>query len=191
MSILDVQGYKSHLFPAAGFEGFSILNPHGTRVQGLPIYRVPQPRPFIVELFLDFCAVFSPELPINFLVIMIHQLIWPSAGPPVPSRDSLFETTRETVTDSCHIHAKTRRIKCDFEILLESYYLFLQDSKKNPTYHHALDADTPTAQSPAISRFRVLLANRADQKMSCTFSKKVAPHFFGQHDSPSNLVEFR
>jgi len=102
--LLDVQGYKSHLFPAAGFEGFSILNPHGTRVQGLPIYRVPQPRPFIVELFLDFCSVFSPELPINFLVIMIHQLIWPSAGPPVPSRDSLFETTRETVTDSCHIY---------------------------------------------------------------------------------------
>jgi len=40
----------------------------------------PQLRPFTQQLFLDFCAIFSPEWPLNFFVIMIYQVIWPSPG---------------------------------------------------------------------------------------------------------------
>ena len=40
----------------------------------------PRPRPFTLQLFLDFCAIFSPEWPLIFWIIMIHQVIWPSPG---------------------------------------------------------------------------------------------------------------
>ena len=40
----------------------------------------PQLRPFNVQLFLDFRAIFSPERPLIFLVSTIHQVIWPSPG---------------------------------------------------------------------------------------------------------------
>jgi len=40
----------------------------------------PQVRLFTLQLFLDFRATFSPELPLIFLVITIHQVIWPSPG---------------------------------------------------------------------------------------------------------------
>jgi len=40
----------------------------------------PQPRPFTFQLFLDFCAIFFPEWPLNFFVIAIHQVMWPSPG---------------------------------------------------------------------------------------------------------------
>jgi len=36
--------------------------------------------PFTLQLFLDFCAIFSPEWPLNFFVITIYQVIWPSLG---------------------------------------------------------------------------------------------------------------
>jgi len=39
-----------------------------------------QPWPFLSQLFLDFCAIFFPEWPLICLVIMIHQVIWPSHG---------------------------------------------------------------------------------------------------------------
>jgi len=39
-----------------------------------------QPRPFTQQLFLDFCAIFFPEWPFIFVVITIHQVIWPSLG---------------------------------------------------------------------------------------------------------------
>ena len=42
----------------------------------------PQPRPFTVQLFLDFCAIFSPNGPSMFLVSTIHQ---ESGCVPVPS----------------------------------------------------------------------------------------------------------
>ena len=37
-----------------------------------------QPRPFTLQLFLDFRTIFFPEWPLIFLVIKIHQVIWPS-----------------------------------------------------------------------------------------------------------------
>ena len=40
----------------------------------------PQLQTFTRQLFLDFCAFFSPEWPLNFFVITIHQVIWPSPG---------------------------------------------------------------------------------------------------------------
>ena len=40
----------------------------------------PQLRPFILQIFLDFCASFSPESALIFLVITIHHVIWPSPG---------------------------------------------------------------------------------------------------------------
>ena len=40
----------------------------------------PQLRPFTRQLFLDFCAIFSPEWPLILFVIMIHQVSWPSPG---------------------------------------------------------------------------------------------------------------
>ena len=39
-----------------------------------------QPRPFTLGLFLDFCIIVSTEWPLIFLVITIHQVIWPSPG---------------------------------------------------------------------------------------------------------------
>ena len=39
-----------------------------------------QLRHIISQPFLDFCAIFFPELPLIFLVITIHQVIWPSPG---------------------------------------------------------------------------------------------------------------
>jgi len=38
----------------------------------------PQPRPFKLKLFLDFRAIFLSEWPLIFLIITIHQVIWPS-----------------------------------------------------------------------------------------------------------------
>jgi len=38
----------------------------------------PQLRLFTLQLFLDFCTIFFPEWPLNFLVITIHQVIWSS-----------------------------------------------------------------------------------------------------------------
>ena len=40
----------------------------------------PQLRPFTPQLFLDFCAEFFPESPLNFFVITIYQVISPSPG---------------------------------------------------------------------------------------------------------------
>jgi len=40
----------------------------------------PQPRPFALQLFLDFRAIFFPGWPLIFFVITIHQVIWPSPG---------------------------------------------------------------------------------------------------------------
>ena len=40
----------------------------------------PQLRLFTPQLFLDFCAILFPEWPLIFLVITIHQVIWPSPG---------------------------------------------------------------------------------------------------------------
>jgi len=40
----------------------------------------PQLRLFTLQLFLDFCAIFFPEWPLIFLVVTIHQVIWPSPG---------------------------------------------------------------------------------------------------------------
>jgi len=40
----------------------------------------PTPPPFAKQLFLDFCEIFSPEWPLNFFVITIHQVIWTSPG---------------------------------------------------------------------------------------------------------------
>ena len=39
-----------------------------------------QLRLFTLQLFLDFCTIFFPELPLIFLVITIHQVIWPNPG---------------------------------------------------------------------------------------------------------------
>jgi len=40
----------------------------------------PQPQPFAVQLFLDFCAFFSPNGPSIFFVSTIHHVIWVSPG---------------------------------------------------------------------------------------------------------------
>jgi len=42
----------------------------------------PQPWSLTAQLFLDFCAIFSPERPLNFQSFsnMIHQVIWPRPG---------------------------------------------------------------------------------------------------------------
>jgi len=40
----------------------------------------PQPWPFNLQLFLDFRAIVFPEWPLIFVVITIHQVIWPSPG---------------------------------------------------------------------------------------------------------------
>ena len=40
----------------------------------------PQSRPFTLHLFLDFCKNSFHEWPLNFFVITIHQVIWPSPG---------------------------------------------------------------------------------------------------------------
>ena len=40
----------------------------------------PQPRPFIQQQFLDFREKNFPEWPLIFLIITIHQVIWPSPG---------------------------------------------------------------------------------------------------------------
>jgi len=39
-----------------------------------------QLRLFTQQLFLDFRAIFFPDWPLIFLVITIHQVIWPSPG---------------------------------------------------------------------------------------------------------------
>jgi len=36
--------------------------------------------PLTLHLFLDFCAIFFPEWPLDFFVITTHQVIWPSPG---------------------------------------------------------------------------------------------------------------
>jgi len=40
----------------------------------------PQLRLFTLQTFFDFRAIFFPEWPLIFLVITIHQVIWPSPG---------------------------------------------------------------------------------------------------------------
>ena len=50
-----------------------------------------QPRPFIVQLFLDFRAIFFSELPLIFLVITINQVIWPSPDPLRGPPESRFQ----------------------------------------------------------------------------------------------------
>jgi len=58
------------------FQEWAHLGPEST----VPVH--PQLRPFTLQLFLDFCAIFLPEWPLMFWVIMIHQVIW---RVPVPS----------------------------------------------------------------------------------------------------------
>ena len=50
-----------------------------------------QPRPFTVQLFLDFRAIFFSELPLIFLVITINQVIWPSPDPLRGPPESRFQ----------------------------------------------------------------------------------------------------
>jgi len=40
----------------------------------------PQPRPFVLQRFLDFRAIFFPGRPLSFLTITIQQAIWQSPG---------------------------------------------------------------------------------------------------------------
>jgi len=40
----------------------------------------PTPPPYAQQLFLNFCEISFPERPLNFFVITIHQVIWPSPG---------------------------------------------------------------------------------------------------------------
>ena len=40
----------------------------------------PQLRLFTLQLFLDFGTIFFPKWPLIFLVITIHQVIWPNPG---------------------------------------------------------------------------------------------------------------
>ena len=58
----------------------------------------PQLRLFTLQLFLDSRAIFFPEWPLIFLIITIHQVIWPSPGTLLPSslplEVSLFLTQR-------------------------------------------------------------------------------------------------
>ena len=61
----------------------------------------PQHRPFTVQLFLDFNAIFSPRWPLIFLVSTIHQVIWPSPGTLVTSPDP---EPSITVQIACYTH---------------------------------------------------------------------------------------
>jgi len=57
----------------------------------------PQPRPFNLQLFLDFCSIVWLERPLNFFVIMIHQVIWPSPNTlGIPSSGPFLEETKQT-----------------------------------------------------------------------------------------------
>ena len=56
------------------FQDWAHLGPKST------VPMCPQPRLFTLQLFLDFRSNFFPERPLNFLVITIHQVIWPSPG---------------------------------------------------------------------------------------------------------------
>ena len=62
------------------FQEWAYLGPEST----VPMH--PQLRLFIRQIFLDIRAVFSPEWPLNFCVITIHQVIWPSPGTLPPAR---------------------------------------------------------------------------------------------------------
>jgi len=46
----------------------------------------PTPPPFPQQLCLDFCGIFFPARPLNFLVITIHQIFWPSPGTLLSTR---------------------------------------------------------------------------------------------------------
>ena len=59
----------------------------------------------------------------------------------------------------------------------ESLYLVLGLRKIAPGVNCRYAPTTPTVHSTTISRFQ------------CNFFPRVAPHFFGHHDSPSNLAK--
>jgi len=88
----------------------------------------PQLRPFTRQLFLDFCAIFSPEWPLIFFVVMIHQVIWPSPGtlteapqtrvPGLPIRDCA-----RGCNNCVHTRAQMSAIDVTKKILFERLYL--------------------------------------------------------------------
>jgi len=71
----------------------------------------PQLRLFALQLFLDFRAIFL-EWPLIFLVITIHQVIWPSPGTLLADRISC-----EVVITSVNIK------RADLQLFLDDSFM--------------------------------------------------------------------
>ena len=59
----------------------------------------------VVQLFLEFRAIFFPEWPLIFLIITIHQVIWPSPGTLALS--GYFSRTRRGYRDSARLFGES------------------------------------------------------------------------------------
>jgi hypothetical protein len=131
----------------------------------------PQLRPFTRQLFLDFCAIFSPEWPLIFFVVMIHQVIWPSPGtlteapqtrvPGLPIRDCA-----RGCNNCVHTRAQMSAIHVTSKTIFERLYLVLGLRNIALCVSCPCAPTTPTIHCTTISRF---LYN---------FFPRMAPHFF-------------
>ena len=95
MSAIDVTK-KYYLSVCIWFQEWAHLGPEST----VPMH--PQLWLFTLQLFFDFRAIFFPEWPLIFLVITIHQVIWPS-----PFTLSVFLTAHSELTPFSEL-AETR-----------------------------------------------------------------------------------
>ena len=104
-----------------------------------------------------------------------------------PTRvESRYEGTRTSIRD-CPRGCSNRAQMCPqlsaidvtAKTFFERLYLVLGLRKIAPWVNCPYAPTTPTVHSTSISRFL------------CNFFPRMAPHFFGHHDSPSNLAESR
>ena len=106
-----------------------------------------------------------------------NQSMRDSARVPGLPRDCAGLLGKLEQIDTGSYHGK--RARCDRLNILWAFVFGFRTALICALCHHALGAHFPTTRIAAISRF---LFN---------FFSRVAPQFFCQHDSPSNLVESR
>ena len=125
-------------------------------------------------------AIFFPEWPLIFLVITIHQVIWPSPGtlpgtrvPELPIRDC-----KRSCNNRAQMRAQLSAIDVTAKTFFERLYLVLGLCKIELCVSCPCALTTPTIHYYTISRFL------------CNFFPEW-PLIFFVHDSPSNLAESR
>jgi len=98
----------------------------------------------------------------------------PRRVPGLPIRDCA-----RSCNNCGHTRPQMNTIDVSRKILFDRLYLVSGMSTFGPWVNYPYSPTTPTVHSTTISRFL------------CIFFPRMAPHFFGHHDSPSNLAKSR